>query len=91
MVVGNAGRAENRLVDPAKLSEMNRSLTGVFFGGALMYEPMRGRPLVEKLIGDVASGALRVVIDKTYPLREAAEAHRYIESRQAFGRVVLNP
>src|SRR5436189_3667281 len=43
VVVGNAGRAENRGVDPAKLSEMNRSLTGVFFGGALMFEPQRGR------------------------------------------------
>jgi NADPH2:quinone reductase len=91
VVVGNAGRAEERLVDPAKLSEMNRSLTGVFFGGALMLEPMRGRPLVESLIADVGSGKLRVAIDKRYPLSEAAEAHRYIESRQAFGRVVMTP
>jgi NADPH2:quinone reductase len=91
VVVGNAGRAENRGVDPAKLSEMNRSLTGVFFGGALMFEPQRGRPLVEGLIGDVADGSLKVVIDRTYPLAEAAAAHAYIESRQAFGRVVLVP
>ena len=91
VVVGNAGRAENRGVDPAKLSEMNRSLTGVFFGGALMFEPARGRPLVERLINDVAAGALRVVIDRTYPLSEAAAAHAYIESRAAFGRVVLVP
>ncbi len=91
VVVGNAGRAEERLVDPAKLSEMNRSLTGVFFGGALMLEPMRGRPLVEQLISDVGSGKLRVAIDRTYSLSDAAEAHRYIESRQAFGRVVMTP
>ena len=91
VVVGNAGRAENRAVDPGKLSEMNRSLTGVFFGGALMFEPQRGRPLVEQLIADVASGALKVVIDRTYPLAEAAAAHAYLESRQAFGRVVLVP
>ena len=91
VVVGNAGRAENRGVDPAKLSEMNRSLTGVFFGGALMMEPQRGRPLVERLIRDVASGGLRVVVDRTYPLSEAAAAHAYIESRAAFGRVVLLP
>jgi NADPH:quinone reductase len=91
VVVGNAGRAENRVVDPAKLSEMNRSLTGVFFGGALMFEPQRGRPLVEQLIGDVANGSLKVVIDRTFPLAEAAAAHAYIESRLAFGRVVLVP
>jgi NADPH2:quinone reductase len=91
VVVGNAGRAENRSVDPAKLSEMNRSLTGVFFGGALMFEPQRGRPLIESLIADVANGELKVVIDRTYPLAEAAAAHAYLESRQAFGRVVLVP
>jgi NADPH:quinone reductase len=89
--VGNAGRAEDRAIDVQKLSEMNRSLTGVFFGGALMFEPGRGRPLVEGLLGDVASGKLRVVIDRTYPLAKAAEAHAYIESRQAFGRVVMVP
>jgi NADPH:quinone reductase len=32
-----------------------------------------------------------VVIDRTFPLAQAAEAHRYIESRQAFGRVLLVP
>ncbi len=89
--VGNAGRAEDRRVDLSLLSQMNRSFTGVFFGGALMFEPQRGRPLVERMIGDVANGSLKVVIDRTYPLAEAAAAHAYIESRQAFGRVVLVP
>jgi NADPH2:quinone reductase len=57
----------------------------------MMMRPDRARGLVEKLIGDVASGELRVVIDRTYPLSEAAAAHAYIESRQAFGRVLLIP
>ena len=34
---------------------------------------------------------LQVVVDRTYPLSEAAAAHAYIESRHAFGRVVLIP
>jgi len=89
--VGNAGRAESSRVDVRALSEMNRSLTGVFFGGALMFEPQRGRPLVQRLLDDVAAGELRVVIDRTYALSEAAAAHAYLESRQAFGRVVLVP
>jgi len=44
-----------------------------------------------RLATDVAEGRLRVVIDRTFPLAEAAAAHAYIESRQAFGRVVLIP
>src|SRR5207249_10472461 len=35
--VGNAGRAEDRRLDLSVLSQMNRSFTGVFFGGALMF------------------------------------------------------
>ena len=32
-----------------------------------------------------------MVIDRTFPLKDAAAAHRYIESRQAVGRVLLIP
>ncbi len=89
--VGNAGRPEDNRLDVGTLSEMSRTLTSVFFGGSLMFEPQRARPLVEGLIRKVAEGSLRVVIDQTYPLSEAAAAHAYIESRQVFGRVVLTP
>ena len=47
--------------------------------------------MIAGFLDDVAAGRLRVVIDRTYPLAEAADAHAYIESRQAFGRVVLVP
>ena len=89
--VGNAGRPEDHRLDISTLSEMSRTITSVFFGGALMFEPQRTRPMVEGLLRKVAEGSLRVVIDRTYPLSEAAAAHAYIESRQAFGRVVLVP
>ena len=89
--VGNAGRPEDHRLDISTLSEMSRTLTSVFFGGALMFEPQRTRPMVEDLLRKVAEGSPRVVIDQTYPLSEAAAAHAYIESRQAFGRVVLVP
>ncbi len=37
------------------------------------------------------AGRLQVVVDRTFPLSEAAAAHAYLESRQAVGRVVLVP
>ncbi len=89
--VGNAGREEDTRLDVSTLSESNRSLTSVFFGGSLMFEPQRARPMVDGHLRDVAAGSLRVVIDRTFPLSEAAAAHAYIESRQAFGRVILIP
>lgn len=39
----------------------------------------------------IAAGELKVRIDKTFPLAEAAEAHRYLEARQTKGKVLLIP
>ncbi len=89
--VGNAGREADTRLDVSTLSEMSRTLTSVFFGGSLMFEPQRARPMVEGHLRDVAAGSLRVAINRTFPLSEAAAAHAYIESRRAFGRVVLVP
>ena len=60
---------------------------------------LRARPLEEKLtltqqfarryLHHFGSGALRPVIDRVFPLEEAAEAHRYMESNANFGKIVL--
>lgn len=39
----------------------------------------------------VRSGALRGVVDRSYPLAEARAAHERLESRSQFGKVVLLP
>jgi len=88
--VGSAGRDEYR-PDVTVLRPANKSLIGIFFGAELMAHPARVHPMVARHIADAGSGALRIVIDRRYPLAEAAEAHRYIESRRAFGRVLLVP
>ncbi len=39
----------------------------------------------------MASGELHVRIDQTFPLAEAAEAHRYLEARKTKGKLLLVP
>ena len=39
----------------------------------------------------IADGTLRLRIDRSYPLREAAEAHRHIEGRGTTGKLLLDP
>jgi NADPH2:quinone reductase len=87
---GRAGR-DDTVPDVWPLTRKNGSLTGVFLGGEMMMDPGRVRALVSDLLDRVAAGELHVVVDRTFPLSEAADAHRYIESRQAFGRVMLVP
>jgi NADPH:quinone reductase-like Zn-dependent oxidoreductase len=44
---------------------------------------------LETLSGWISSGQVQPVIDRTYPLIDAAEAHRYSETRRARGKLVL--
>jgi NADPH2:quinone reductase len=39
----------------------------------------------------IATGELRVHVDRTLPLAQAAEAHRYLEARKTEGKVLLVP
>jgi NADPH2:quinone reductase len=88
--VGRAGR-EPAPPEVWPLMEKNASLTGVFLGAEMGHDPGRVRAMIERLLQRVASGELRVVIDRVFPLADAEAAHAYIESRQAFGRVLLRP
>jgi NADPH:quinone reductase len=88
--VGSAGR-DGIQPDAYSLRPGNKSLTGVFLGAELMLNHARVHGMIARHLEDVARGALRIVVDREYPLAEAAAAHAYIESRQAFGRVLLVP
>ncbi|MFO7591622.1 MAG: zinc-binding alcohol dehydrogenase family protein [Acidimicrobiia bacterium] len=87
-LVGQAGR-DPQPFDAAALMMGNQTVTGVFFGAEIATD--RARAMVERHLDEVAAGTLKVVVDRAYPLAEAADAHAYLESRAAFGRVVLLP
>jgi NADPH:quinone reductase len=86
--VGVAGRAGSS-VEARDLWAQNNSLRGVFLGGTMLAEYPRVHAMITELLERVTSGGVRVEIDRTFPLAEAAAAHAYIESRRAFGRVVM--
>lgn len=88
--VGVAGRAGSD-VEAKSLWGKNNTLRGVYLGGAMLAEYPRVHRMIAELIERVASGDLRVEIDSSFPLAEAAAAHAYLEGRNAFGRVVMAP
>jgi NADPH:quinone reductase len=87
-MVGQAGREPMR-VDVSSLMAGNRRLSGVFLGAEIMTDRVHDN--IQRLIDEAARAAFEVVIDRVFPLKEAAAAHAYIESRQAVGRVLLIP
>ncbi len=87
-LVGSAGR-DPQPFDAGMLMMGNQTVTGVFLGAEVFTD--RVRAMIARHLDDIAGGDLRVVVDRTFPLSDAAGAHAYIESRQAFGRVVLIP
>jgi NADPH2:quinone reductase len=86
--VGNT-LGKTATLDPQVLMGNNISIHGVYLvpwfneGGA--WQALRA------LIELTANGTFRVVIDRRFPLRAAAEAHHYLDQRRCIGKVVLQP
>ncbi len=67
-------------------------LRHVFFRHLTIYGSMMGSQAeLLEATRFIAEGRLRPVVDRTFPMSQAAEAHRYIEERRQFGKVVLVP
>jgi NADPH2:quinone reductase len=87
---GDAGRETPSTLDISSMRASNQTLVGYFLGAEL-FLGTRAHTMIEGHLADIAAGSLQVVIDRRFALEEAGEAHAYIESRQAFGRVLLVP
>ena len=88
VLVGDAGRGPIT-ADLRRVLMGNQSILGVQMGAEILTERMHAA--VADLLDRLAAGKFEVIIDRTFPLSEAAAAHAYIESRQAVGRVLLIP
>jgi NADPH2:quinone reductase len=88
--VGAAARSGSA-IEATSLWTRNNTLRGVYLGGAILPEYARIHPMIAEMLERVARGDLHVEIDRSFPLADAAGAHEYVESRKAFGRVVITP
>lgn len=65
-------------------------LRHVFFRQVqILGSTMGSKALLHRILPLVAEGKLRPVVDRTFPLEQAAAAHAHLESRAQFGKVVL--
>jgi NADPH:quinone reductase-like Zn-dependent oxidoreductase len=56
---------------------------------SLLGSTMGGRGELTEAMRFVASGAIRPVLDRVFPMEELPAAHAHLEARRAFGKVVL--
>jgi NADPH:quinone reductase-like Zn-dependent oxidoreductase len=73
---------------PIKLMNDNKAVIGVNLGHLWdRIELLRGEMLA--LLADYDAGRIAPVVGKTFPLVQAAAAHRFIQERQNVGKVLL--
>ena len=90
IAIGYAGGAWQP-VDPALLVGRNVSVAGFYLGRLIRLQPDVVQAAAVDLFRFWEAGLLRPVLGATFPLTEAAEAHRLFEERRSTGRVVLVP
>ena len=80
--------AQTPRFSPLPMIRRNVAVMGVHLGRLKGKEAMLARHL-EEIFRMYATGQVKPVIGKTFPLDQAAEAHRYIHARKSIGKIVL--
>ncbi len=75
---------------PLDLMQSNRGVFGVNLGRLWHLGHLLGEALGE-IFAKVEAGVFEPVVDRTFPFEEAAQAHRYLQDRRNFGKVLLHP
>ena len=86
--VGNAG-GNSLTVDLWPAMQSNQTLMGVFMGPLFARHGVRTS--VDDMLQAVAAGRVTVVIDRIFPLANAAAAHEFAETAKPLGRIVMKP
>jgi len=97
-VMAPYGRVVTLTGTPGDTSESHAYNANLTIHNVMMLTPMwRGLPErlraqarhVRRGLALLAEGKLRVIVDRAFPLREAAAAHDYLEGGHAIGKIVL--
>ncbi|HKY63100.1 MAG TPA: medium chain dehydrogenase/reductase family protein [bacterium] len=74
---------------PIALMNKNRGVMGFNLGHLWDRRGLLAQSLRE-ILGLIEAGALRPVVDRSFPFEQAAEAHAYLHGHKNFGKVLLS-
>ena len=89
-VFGMAGQQRATPIDPAALMARSQSVVG-FWLAHLMGKPAVLAAGITGILDLVAAGTIKAIVGGTYPLADAAEAHRALRARSSVGKLVVLP
>ena len=87
---GRAGGATDPL-NVATLSPKSLKVSGFSLPTITRSFPDKTRESAERCFELLRAGKLKLHIGKIFPMAEAAEAHRFLESRRSTGKLLLIP
>ena len=90
ILYGRAGGPTDPL-NVATLSPKSLKVSGFMVPTVTRNFPDKTRQSAEACFALMREGRLRLHIGKTFPLAAAADAHRFLESRQSTGKLILIP
>ena len=88
VTVGNTSR-NPATIEPGLM--LNRLLTLQGFSLAAQMGSGGVMQELQTILDLCAEGKLRTIVDRVFPLSQAAEAHRHLADRRNFGKVLLRP
>jgi NADPH:quinone reductase len=90
LVVFGAASGEQSKMYPSSLMARNQSVIG-FFLPQIMRKPELLQPSLVELLTYLGEGKLKLTIGGVFPLEDAAEVHRLLQSRKTTGKLILEP
>ena len=90
LTFGMASRTAPTPVHPGSLMHGSKTISGFWLANCFGKKELMN-DVIDELFGLIEAGKLNPVIGGTYPLSEAAEAHKVMLSRGTTGKIVLKP
>jgi NADPH2:quinone reductase len=90
LVIFGAASGEQSQFYPSMLMGRNQSVIG-FFLPQIMRKPELLQPSLVELFTYLGTGQLKLTIGGVFPLEEAANVHKLLQSRKTQGKLILEP
>lgn len=89
LVLCGKGSGQPASFSSDQLHKQNRAVIGFSFGHIRKKRPYLVQKIMDQVMSFLGDGSLQIPIGAVFPLKDAGEAHRLMESRSTTGKILL--